>query len=145
VSVLLSVIHFLLKGLCFLLINKTKSSKAVFELESVKENSILIIREGVVDLLVPDNTAVGRRNIYELDPECIPHQVVSKDRRSLQSRVGPSVPIWVSNVQLRDCNCMDLVVGLGYRPLDCLLVLIGEDGRHGCESGAERAEVETGL
>lgn len=59
-GVLLPVIHLLFEGLCFLLINKTKPSKALLEFESVKECTILIVGEGVVYFLVPDDAAVGR-------------------------------------------------------------------------------------
>lgn len=71
------------------------------------------------------------RDIYELDPERVPDQVVGEDRCSLQAGIGPSVPIWVGNVQLGDRNGMDLVVGLGDGPLDRLFVFIGEYRRHG--------------
>lgn len=39
----------------------------------MKEGSILVILKCVVDLLVPYYTAISRRYVDQLDPECIAH------------------------------------------------------------------------
>ena len=132
-GVLLSIIHLLFECLCFLLIYKAKPGKAVFEFEGMKKDAILVVREGVVDFLVPDDAAVRGRHIDELDPEGVSHQVVGQDCCPLQTRVGPSVPVRIGDVELRNGDSMDLVRGLRDRPLDGLLIFIRKDGRHGGE------------
>jgi hypothetical protein len=58
VCVLLAFIHFLLELLRFLLVSKRQASQTVLELEGVKEGTVLVVLEGVIDFLVPDNTTV---------------------------------------------------------------------------------------
>lgn len=60
VGVLFTVVHLLLERLRLLLVRKRESSQAFFQLESVEEDAILVVREGVVYLLVPDDATVGR-------------------------------------------------------------------------------------
>ena len=52
-STLFSFRHFLEERLCLLFICKGETSKAVFELEGVKERPVLVVCEPVVDFLVP--------------------------------------------------------------------------------------------
>jgi hypothetical protein len=59
VGVLLSVVHLLLERLRLLLIGKRKRSLTVLELEGMEEHAILVVAEGVVYLLVPNDAAAG--------------------------------------------------------------------------------------
>ena len=52
----------------------------------------------------------------------------------MKSGVRPSVPVWVRNIQLRNGDGMDLVRSLGHSSFDRLLVIVGEDRRHGGEA-----------
>lgn len=56
--ILLAFIHLLLELLCFLFICKRQTSQTVLELEGVEEGTVLVVLEGVIDFLVPDDTAV---------------------------------------------------------------------------------------
>lgn len=58
--ILLSFVHFLLELLGFFLVDEGETGEAVFELKGVEEGAVLVVREGCVDLLVPDDTSVGR-------------------------------------------------------------------------------------
>jgi hypothetical protein len=60
VSILLTFIHLLLELLCFLLICKRQAGQTVLELKGVEEGSVLVVLEGVVDFLIPDNAAIRR-------------------------------------------------------------------------------------
>lgn len=97
----------------------------------MEEDSVLVVGERVVDLLVPNDTAARRRNVDHLQPECVPHQVVREHHSPLQPGVGPSVTVWVGDVELGDCDGVNLVRGLGNSALHRLFVLIGENRRHG--------------
>ena len=83
----------------------------------MKENTILIVGEGVVYFLVPYDAAVrllhqmstralGLRltyaDVYQLNPKGIANQVVGQHRRALQSGVGPFGRTWVCDVQAGD-------------------------------------------
>lgn len=53
VCILLPIVHLLLERLGLLLVGEGEACQAVFELEGVEEDAILVISKGVVDLLVP--------------------------------------------------------------------------------------------
>jgi hypothetical protein len=53
VRILLSVVDLFYEGLGFLLIYEGQGSHAVFKLEGVEEDTVLIILESIVDLLIP--------------------------------------------------------------------------------------------
>lgn len=57
VGILLAVVELLLEGPSLLLVGKRQAGQAVLELERVEEDAVLVVREGVVDLLVPDDAA----------------------------------------------------------------------------------------
>jgi hypothetical protein len=59
VRVLLSVIHFLLESLRLLLIGERKCGQAVLELEGVEKHAVLVVAEGIVYFLIPNDTAAG--------------------------------------------------------------------------------------
>ena len=59
VRVLLAVVHLLLERLGLFLVRKGQPGLAFFQLKRVEEDAVLVVREGVVDLLVPDDAAVG--------------------------------------------------------------------------------------
>ena len=58
VCILLAFVHLLLELLGFLLICKRQTGKTILELEGVEEGTVLVILEGVVDFLVPDDAAI---------------------------------------------------------------------------------------
>ena len=70
----------------------------MLELKGVEEDPILVIREGVVDFLIPNDSTIGRldglisltkcsqaedmstyRDVNKLDPESIADQIVGQD------------------------------------------------------------------
>lgn len=69
VRILLALVHLLLKRLGLLLVGKGEAGEALFQLKGVEEGAVLVVGEGVVDLLIPDDAAVGGRDIDHLDPE----------------------------------------------------------------------------
>jgi hypothetical protein len=70
VRILLAVIHLLLKRLGLFLIAERQSGKAVLELKSMEKDAILIVREGVVDFLVPYDTAIC--GLFGVSLACLP-------------------------------------------------------------------------
>jgi hypothetical protein len=60
VSILLAFVHLLLELLCFLLISKRQAGQTILELKGMEEGSVLVVLEGVVDFLVPDDAAIRR-------------------------------------------------------------------------------------
>lgn len=97
----------------------------------MEEDAVLVVGEGVVDFLVPYDAAAMRRYVHHLKPECVSHQVVRQHHGTLQAGVGPSVLVRIGNVQLGDGDGEDLVRRLGDGALHRLLILVGENGRHG--------------
>lgn len=65
VGVLLAVVHLLLERLGLLLVGKGQSGLAFLQLKRVEEDAVLVVREAIVDLLVPDDAAVGRLRASE--------------------------------------------------------------------------------
>lgn len=96
----------------------------------MKEGSILVVLEGVVDFLIPYHASICGRDIDQLDPERIPDQVIGENGSTLQTSIGPSIAVRVSNVETSNCDGLDLVGSLWNRPLDSLLVSVGEDRGH---------------
>lgn len=58
VCILLAFVHLLLELLGFLLICKRQAGETVLKLECVEEGAVLVVLEGVVDFLVPDDAAI---------------------------------------------------------------------------------------
>lgn len=58
--ILLSLIHFLLELFGLLFVDEAQTSQAFFEFEGMKEGSVLVIVPRVENLLVPDNSSIGR-------------------------------------------------------------------------------------
>jgi len=112
----------------------------------MKKDAVLVVGKGIVDLLVPDDAAAGGlyqsqfppeegrvktyRNVYQLNPEGVAHQVVGEHSSTLQPRVGPLMLLWVGNIELRNGHGVDLVVLLGHGALDRLLILVGQNRWH---------------
>jgi hypothetical protein len=67
--ILLPLIHLLLKLLRLLLIGKGQAEHALLALEAEEEDAVLVVREGVVDFLVPEHPTIRRRNVDEFEPE----------------------------------------------------------------------------
>lgn len=67
------------------------------------------------------------RNVYQLDPEGVPNQVIRQDRSALETRVRPSMMIRVSDVKPCHGHCKNLVGRLRNRSLHSFLVRIAED------------------
>ena len=63
-GILLPLVHLLLELSCFLLVHERETSQAFFEFKGVEECTILVVLEGVINLLVPDHSAVGRLKLY---------------------------------------------------------------------------------
>lgn len=144
--ILLALVHLLLELLCFLLIGKRQTGQAVLELKGVEEGTVLVVLERVVDFLVPDDAAVGGRDVDHLDPEGIADQVIGEDYSALQAGILPSIVVWVGNVQLGHGDSMDLVGSLGHLPLDILLVVVVQyrghsEGMHMCQFTVAQARV----
>jgi len=125
VSILLTFIHLLFELLCFLLVSKGQAGQTVLELKGVEKGTVLVVLEGVVDFLVPDDAAIRRRDVDHLDPKSVADEVVGEDYGALQAGILPSVVVWICNVQLCDSDSMDLVGSLGDLSLDILLVVVG--------------------
>lgn len=51
----LALMHLLNKGLGLLLVDKGQAGGTGFELECMKEGSVLVVSEVVIDLLIPDH------------------------------------------------------------------------------------------
>ena len=57
--ILFPLIHLLLELLGFLIAYEGKACETVLKLKGVKESTILVVIEGVVDFLIPDHPSVG--------------------------------------------------------------------------------------
>ncbi len=82
----------------------------------------------------------AHRYIYHLHPVCFPPPGHGEDGSTLQSCVGPFLPVWVRDIESGDGNGLDLVGLPGDDSLDGLLVLLKEDRGHFL-SRVKRAEV----
>lgn len=109
--ILLAFIHLLHKGLCLFLVDKGQSGEAwrMLQLERVEEGSVLIIGKRVIYLLIPDHASVRWRDIDQLDPECVTHEVVDQHGSTLKPRIGPSVPVRVGNVETGNSDRLYLI------------------------------------
>jgi hypothetical protein len=104
VGVLFTVVHLLLERLRLLLVRKRESGQTFFELEGVEEDAILVVREGVVYLLVPDDATVGRlhnvsmpyvtslRTLTDMSTSLIQKVLPT---RSFASTAAPCRPVYV--------------------------------------------------
>jgi hypothetical protein len=66
--VLFSLVHLLFELFGLLLIDKAQASQAFLEFKGMEESSILVVVPCVEDLLVPNNSSVGGRDIDHFDP-----------------------------------------------------------------------------
>ena len=57
VGVLFAVVELLLERLGLLLVGKRQAGEAVLELKGVEEDAVLVVGEGVIDLLVPNDAS----------------------------------------------------------------------------------------
>ena len=142
--ILLTIIHLLLKLFRFLLVGERETCKTFLKLEGVEKGSILIIVERVINFLIPYDPTIGTldvvrywsseqyqdictyRNINQLDPKRVTHQVVRQYCRALQSSIHPLLPIWISNIESHNSDSLNLIRGFGYSPLDSLFVIFRE-------------------
>jgi hypothetical protein len=62
VRMLFALVELALELLRLLLVGERERCQAVFKLKSVEEDTVLVIGEGIVYLLVPQDTTVGRLN-----------------------------------------------------------------------------------
>jgi hypothetical protein len=106
VGVLLAVVHLLLERLGLLLVGEGQPCLAFFQLERVEEDAILVVRERVVDLLVPDDATVGRLRSVSMSCAVWVRVRVLTDMstsliqkvlptRSLASTAAPCRPVYV--------------------------------------------------
>ena len=128
--VLLPLVHLLPELLGLLLIREAQPEHALLALEGVEEGAVLVVLEGVVDLLVPQHPAVGGGHVNELDPEGVADEVVSEHRGAVEARVRPSLPAGEGEVEFGDGDGVDLVRRFGDGALDDLLLVVGKYGRH---------------
>lgn len=96
----------------------------------MEEDAVLVVGEGVVDLLVPDDAATRGRDVDQFQPEGVADQVVGQHDGALQPRVRPSVTVGVGDVEFGDGDGVDLVGRLGHCTLHRLLVLVRQNRRH---------------
>lgn len=97
----------------------------------MEECSVLVILEGIVNLLVPYHATICRRDVDQFDPEGVPDKIVGEDDSALQAGVGPSFTVGMGNIETSNSNRLNFVCRLRDGALDGLLVSFGEDGRHG--------------
>lgn len=128
--ILLPLIHLLLELLRLFLIREAQAKHTFLALEAVEECAVLVVGECIIYLLIPDDAAVGRRNVDEFQPERVAYQIVGQDYRALEPGEGPSLAARKRDVEFRYSDCVDLVGLFGYAALDCLFVVVGEDRRH---------------
>lgn len=107
VGVLLAVVNLLLERLGLLLVGEREGCLAGLELEGVEEDTVLVVGEGVVELLVPDDAAVGGlqyistghgrqvRTRTEMSTNLIQRVLPT---RSLASTAAPCRPVYVQLV-----------------------------------------------
>ena len=55
----------------------------------MEERPVLVVGEGVVDLLIPQDAAVGGGEVDDFHPEGVADEVVGEDRGALEAGVGP--------------------------------------------------------
>lgn len=108
-GILLSLVHLLLELLGLLLVDKAQASEAFFELKGVEEGSVLVVGPRIEDLLVPNDAAIGRRDINQLDPVSVADKVVAEHNGSLQASICPFRAIGIGNVESRNGHSLDLV------------------------------------
>ena len=104
VGVLFAVVDLLLERLRFLLVGEREAGPAVLQLEGVEEDAILVVGEGVVYLLVPDDATVGRlqavsmplgrsvRTLTDMSTSLIQKVLPT---RSFASTAAPCRPVYV--------------------------------------------------
>lgn len=129
-SILFPLVHFLFELLGLFFVDKAEPGEAFLQFKGVKEGSVLIVVPRIEDFLVPDDPAVGGRNIHHLEPVGVSHQVVGQNNGALQSRVIPFRAIGICNVELGDGDGLDFVGLLGDKALDSIFVVVVEDGGH---------------
>lgn len=129
-GILFPVVHLLLELFGLLLVDKGEASETVFGFKGVKVGSVLVVDPGVEDLLVPNDTAAGRRDIDQLQPVRVADEVIGQHNGTLEACVVPSRPVGVGDVEAGDGDGLDLVGLLGDMAFDRVLVVVVEDGRH---------------
>jgi hypothetical protein len=77
-SILFPLIHLLLELSGFFLVDKGQTGDTLFELEGMEKGAVLVVLEGIIDFLVPDDTSIGGRDVDQFQPECVSHQVVTQ-------------------------------------------------------------------
>ena len=105
VCILFTVVELLLERPGFLLVGKRQTSQTILEFKGMEEYTVLVVREGVVDLLIPYYTSGLRlpvsvcdfswRDLLErTDMSTILSQKVFPTR-SLASTTAPCSPVYV--------------------------------------------------
>lgn len=140
-GVLFSLVHLLLELLGLLLVDETERCETFLQFECVEKGSVLVIAPRIEDLLIPNDPAVGWRNIYQFEPVGVADQIVGQHNGALQSRVGPFRAIGIRNIELGDGNGLDFVGLLGHEALDGILVVVVEDRGHVCGGGGRSGAV----
>lgn len=58
-GMLLPLVHFLFELFRLLFVHEREARHALLQFEGVKEGTVLIVVEGIVDLLIPYHTSIG--------------------------------------------------------------------------------------
>ena len=147
--VFLPVIDLFLELLGFFLTGERKTGKAILQFKRMKESSVLIIVEWVIDLLVPDYPTIGSlyhssespiyktvgislpyRYIDQFYPVCIAYEVIRQNRCPLQPGIHPLLLIRMCHVEPAYGPSMYLVGCLRDSSLDSLFICVRNEGRH---------------
>jgi len=108
--ILLPLVHLLLELLGLLFVHERQTSHTLLQLEAVKECAILVILKRIVDLLVPDNSTIGRLRLsamYTLIGAPLQLTETSTNlsqnvfpTRSFASTTAPCRPVYVHRCRL---------------------------------------------
>jgi hypothetical protein len=129
-GILLALVHLLFELLGLLLVDEAQPRQALLELKGVEKGAVLVVHPGVEDLLVPNDTTAGLRDVHHLEPVGIADQIVGEDDCALEACIGPFCRVRVCYIESCDADSLDLVGLLGHVSLDGVLVLVAKDGRH---------------
>ena len=70
------------------------------------------------------------RDIDNLQPACSTNKVIANNRRTLNAGVGPSLRVWIGNIESCDSYSKDLVGGSRNISLDRFFIGIAENRGH---------------
>ncbi len=131
VRVLLPLIHLLPELLRLLFVRKAEPEHALLAFKGEEEDAVLVVLEGVVDLLVPQHAAVVGADVDEFEPEGVADQVVGQHDGAREAGEEPLRAVGQGEVEFGDGDGLDLVRGFGHGAFDDLFLVVREDRGHG--------------